>query len=53
MDLYDRVAIAISMVTGMHYVDGGYVSAQLMTICSALEALHHGLVDDESLMPAR
>jgi hypothetical protein len=51
-DLYERVERAIQMLSGLHYLDAGYINTRVMIACVSLESLHSHL-DRRKLMPKK
>ncbi len=43
LELCERASVGIQMLLGTRYLNQGFIGTKLMTMCSAVEALHRGL----------
>lgn len=50
-DLAEQIKDSSPLIFSSHYLDEGYVGAQLMTLCAAIESLHRELFDRPNELP--
>src|SRR6266849_6495078 len=53
LDLHERTWFACSTLFGLRYIREGYVTARLLAVATAAEAIHRGLFPDAAHLPPK